>query len=250
MMINDTNADIFSMFCDYCSSIASQSRAHFCSYASRDPSIPSLFIPNSIMRYSCDGFTSACRILRTEDVDGVNSSVFIKLKCGRILDTSPEHLQHIADPDVALVPSKPADFREHFASLSDADLSFLANPQALEPIEKEWLQWHNCLNHLSHNGMIQLVHAGVLPKKFLCFWHSAPFCASYNFGEAHHRQWRYKSTPGRSIRSVRDTSPSAQVSIDQMISAQPGLLAQMSGHLTRRRISCTTIFKDHFSNFM
>ena len=40
------------------------------------------------------------------------------------------------------------------------------------------------------------------------------------------------------------------MSIDQMISAQPGLLAQMSGHLTRCRILCATIFKDHFSNFM
>ena len=230
MVINDTNASIFSMFCNYCSSKASQSRAHFCSYAWCDPSVPSFFIPNSLMRYSCDGFTSACRILRTEDVDGVNPRVFFKLKCGCILDTSSKHLQHIVDPDIALVPSKPADFWERLASLSDADLSFLANPQALDPIEKEWLQWHNRLNHLSRNGMIQLVQAGVLPKKFLRFRHSAPFCASCAFGKAHRHQWRYKSTPVRSIWSVQDTSPGAQVSIDQIISAQPGLLAQMSGH--------------------
>ena len=37
--------------------------------------------------------------------------------------------------------------------------------------------------------------------------------------------------------------------VDQSISAQPGLLAQVSGHLTRQRITWATIYKDHFSNF-
>ncbi len=132
---------------------------------------------------------------------------------------------------------------------SDEDLSFLANSRPLESIEKEWLQWHNRLNHLSRSGMIQLVHAGVLPKKFLRFRNSAPFCASCAFGKAHRRQWRFKSSPSHPIRSVTDNKPGAQVSVDQLISAQPGLLAQMSGHLTRRRISCATLFNDHFSNF-
>ena len=43
--------------------------------------------------------------------------------------------------------------------------------------------------------------------------------------------------------------PGACVSVDGFISAQPGLVAQVSGHLTRRRVTCATIFKDHFSNF-
>ena len=44
------------------------------------------------------------------------------------------------------------------------------------------------------------------------------------------------------IRTVQDDAPGATVSVDQLISAQPGLLAQMSRHLTRWRISCATIF--------
>ena len=151
---------------------------------------------------------------------------------------------------MASVSSNVDDFPKQVDSLSDADLSFLANPQALEPIEKEWLQRHNPLNHLSQSGMIQLVQAGVLPKKFLLFQNSAPFRASCAFGKAHRHQWRYKSSSGHPIRSITDNKPGAWVSIDQMISAQPGLLAQMSGHLTRRRISCATIFQDHFSNFL
>ena len=143
------------------------------------------------MRYFCDGFTPLCHILRTEDADGVNPRVFIKLKCGRTLDTSPEYLQHVADPDVASVPSTISEFRKQISSLSDEDLSFLGNPRALEPIEREWLQWQNCLNQLSRSGMIQLVQAAVHPKKFLRFRNSAPFGASFAFGKAHCLQWRY-----------------------------------------------------------
>jgi hypothetical protein len=36
--------------------------------------------------------------------------------------------------------------------------------------------------------------------------------------------------------------------MDQMVSAQPGLIPQLSGHLTNLRIMGTTIFVDHFSN--
>ena len=39
--------------------------------------------------------------------------------------------------------------------------------------------------------------------------------------------------------------------MDQLISAQPGVLDQMSGHLTCWPISFfANLFKDHFSNFM
>jgi hypothetical protein len=34
--------------------------------------------------------------------------------------------------------------------------------------------------------------------------------------------------------------------MDQMVSALPGLILQMSGHLTNLRIMGTTFFADHF----
>ena len=52
-----------------------------------------------------------------------------------------------------------------------------------------------------------------------------------------------------SIRKPGENRPGVRVSVDLLISAQPGLLAQVSGHITRRRVTCATIFKDHFSNF-
>ena len=48
---------------------------------------------------------------------------------------------------------------------------------------------------------------------------------------------------------MKDNVPGARVSVDQLISAQPGLVPQSSGSLTRSRIFCSTIFVDHHSSF-
>ncbi len=45
-----------------------------------------------------------------------------------------------------------------------------------------------------------------------------------------------------------DDAPGQCVSMDQMVSAQPGLIPQMAGFLTNLRIWCTTIFVDHYSD--
>ena len=136
-VINDSNSGIFSTFCHFCSAQASGLWAHFCSYSTRAKSVSSIYAPHSVMRYSCDGYTSPCQIIHVDNEDGVSPVISIKLQCGRILRTSPEHLQHLADPDVASVPSTVAEYQKQVDSLSDEDLSFLANPQALEPVEKE-----------------------------------------------------------------------------------------------------------------
>ena len=42
--------------------------------------------------------------------------------------------------------------------------------------------------------------------------------------------------------------PGDTVSVDQLISQTPGLIAQMSGILTTQRYTCVTVFVDHYSN--
>ena len=43
-------------------------------------------------------------------------------------------------------------------------------------------------------------------------------------------------------------SPGARTSTDQLVSAQPGLILQISGKLTHQRVNGSTIFVDHFSD--
>ncbi len=45
-----------------------------------------------------------------------------------------------------------------------------------------------------------------------------------------------------------DSKPGQVVSVDQIVSAQPGLLPQEKGQLTRARVWGCTLFVDHFTN--
>ena len=76
-----------------------------------------------------------------------------------------------------------------------------------------------------------------------------PVCMSCMFGTTHRKPWRSKGEK-EPIRKPTDNAPGKCVSIDQMISAQPGLIPQMAGFLTNLRIWGATIFVDHYSDYV
>jgi len=105
------------------------------------------------------------------------------------------------------------------------------------------------MNHLPLPAMITLAEKGKLNRKFAKLKHRLPVCMSCMFGTAHRKPWRSKGEKG-SIRKPTDNVPGKCVSIDQMISAQPGLIPQMAGFLTNLRIWGATIFVDHYSDYV
>jgi hypothetical protein len=68
------------------------------------------------------------------------------------------------------------------------------------------------------------------------------------FGQAHKCPWRSKSKQKHPIRKPTDDAPGKHALLDQMVSAQAGLIPQMSGILTNLRIMGATVFVDHYSN--
>jgi hypothetical protein len=68
------------------------------------------------------------------------------------------------------------------------------------------------------------------------------------FGQAHKHPWHSKLKQKHPICKLTDNAPGKQASMDQMVSAQPGLITQMSGCLTNLRVMGATIFADHFSD--
>ena len=64
------------------------------------------------------------------------------------------------------------------------------------------------------------------------------------FGWSHRQPWRSKKTPG-TIRKESETEPGNCVSIDHIVSAQPGLIPQTSGYLINKRIWGARVFVDH-----
>ena len=189
-----------------------------------------------------------CHVLETPDILDDEKVYKVKLTCGRVLSVPITFLQHPDDPDVACVPHDKEDYVRDLPKLSDGDLQHLSNPSALSDDDKEWLASHNQLNHMSRNNMYKLTLAGALPKKFMKYRSKTPFYASCAFGRAHRKQWRFKGQEVHPIRRILDDKPGARVSVDQMVSAQPGLVPQVSGHLSRSRIYCATLFIDHHTS--
>ena len=68
------------------------------------------------------------------------------------------------------------------------------------------------------------------------------------FGQARKRPWQSKSKKMQPVCKLTDNAPGKQVSMDQMVSAQPGLISHMGGRLKNLWIMGATIFVDHFSD--
>ena len=163
-----------------------------------------------------------------------------------------EHLQHFNTPDIAKIPTTPDDLCAVAPYLSKDQLVELykcvANPSSLTPVQEEFLSWHNRLGHMPFAQMKRLADRGALPRRFAKV--SCPKCASCLFGKQHRRPWRTSKSDGGSIRQANDDAPGKRTSIDQLVSAQPGLVPLASGYLSSDRIVGATIFVDHFTGYV
>jgi hypothetical protein len=79
-----------------------------------------------------------------------------------------------------------------------------------------------------------MAQQGVLPKHLTSLKGRCPLCGACLFGQAHKRLWQSKSKQKHPIHKPTDDAPGKRASMDQMVSAQPGLIPQMSGHLTNQ----------------
>ncbi len=68
------------------------------------------------------------------------------------------------------------------------------------------------------------------------------------FGSAHKRPWSSKSKESHPIQKKSDNYPRARASLDHLVSAQPGLILQISGKLTGMQVNGATVFVDHYSD--
>ena len=72
-----------------------------------------------------------------------------------------------------------------------------------------------------------------------------PACSACLFAKATKRKWRPKTS--KTHQPKRPSAPGEVVAVDQLVSPTPGLIAQMTGFLTKKRYKYTTIFVDHYS---
>ena len=161
------------------------------------------------------------------------------------------NVKFLEQPDFGNLPSTPLDYcREVSVRISKEEAQQLAYPRTISPAQQELLSWHYRLYHLLFPRLFQLAKWKILPKSILACEHKPPLCVACQFGQAHHRPWRRKGKASGSIRKPNKVQPGDGTSVDQIVSAQPGLIPQMAGFPTSDRIWGKTNFCDHVSNFV
>ena len=109
----------------------------------------------------------------------------------------------------------------------------------------EFQQWHERCGHIPPSRIQAMARNGILPAR-LAKCH-VPMCPSCTFGKANRRPWQTKAKvkPGKLSQAVR--RPGDVVSVDQLESTTPGLVAQLRGRPTHVRYKVATVFVDHIS---
>ena len=115
-------------------------------------------------------------------------------------------------------------------------------------MQQEFKSWHDKISRLHSKSMFRLAKLGVLLSIFLDLKYDVPLCESLMFGTERRREWITKVDKPGSIRKETDNNPGYGVSVDQLQSAQPGLVPQLSGKLTSARIWSAQLMVDQFSD--
>jgi hypothetical protein len=93
-----------------------------------------------------------------------------------------------------------------------------------------------------------MVELGEIPCHLASLKVRCPVCVPCLFGQAHKRPWQSKSKETHLIWKKSDDHPGARASMDHLISAQPGLIPQISGRLTCLQVNGATVIVDHYSD--
>ena len=110
--------------------------------------------------------------------------------------------------------------------------------------EAQLLHWHHRLNHLPFKRIQAMAKQSLLPKKLA---HSRiPLCSGCAYGKATKKPWRTKAKAEKTPK-VSITKPGDCISMDQLESSTPGLVAQLKGIPTKARYCAATVFVDHYS---
>ena len=131
------------------------------------------------------------------------------------------------------------------AIIEDDDMSVVVDEEDHQEStpEAELLMAHHQFQHISFSKLQEMAHQGILPRQLAqC---KIPSCSACLYGKATKRAWRSKQEKQRQRNQV--LKPGEVISVDQMVSPVPGLIAQMVGFLTKQRYKYVSVFIDQAS---
>ncbi len=129
------------------------------------------------------------------------------------------------EPDISTIPVSVEHYATELPKLNQEQLQLqhISHPQILGDDQQEFMGLHDKMNHLPLLGMITLAEKVKLNRKFVKLNHRLTVCMSCIFGTAHCKSWCSKGPKG-SIKKQDANAPGKCISINQMISVQPGLI--------------------------
>jgi hypothetical protein len=126
--------------------------------------------------------------------------------------------------------------------------NIIPDEESRQPISdmSQLLTFHHQYGHIPMRKLQEMAKQGILPRRLAnC---NIPTCSACLFAKATKRPWRGKTRRDND----NDETPATVgevVSVDQLESPTPGLLAQMTGKLTTKRYKYATVFVDQRSRF-
>jgi hypothetical protein len=108
----------------------------------------------------------------------------------------------------------------------------------------ELLRIHQRFGHISMAKLRNMAQQNIIPRRLAkC---SIPVCTACQFAKATRRRWRDK-TKSNWNDAKKPTQPGQVVSVDQLVSPTPGLIAQLTGRATKKRYNYATVYVDQYS---
>ena len=126
-----------------------------------------------------------------------------------------------------------------------SEINVITDEEDRQPSDlAELLMLHHQYGHISMRKLQEMAKQGILPKRLASC--RIPTCSACLYSKATRRPWRGKtSKQGKEGETAQ--RPGHVVSVDQLVSPTPGLIAQMTGFLTTKRYKYATVFVDQFS---
>ena len=153
-------------------------------------------------------------------------------------DDNPRELQLSPDQKGITTKNLPAVIGE-----DDTSIIIDKEDRQKSTLEAELLMAHHRFQHISFSKLQQMAHQGILPRRLACC--KIPSCSACLYGKATKRAWHSKL--GKQRQEKKALKPGEVISVDQMVSPVPGLIAQMVGFLTKQRYKYATVFVDQAS---
>ena len=108
------------------------------------------------------------------------------------------------------------------------------------------LRYHYQYGHISFQRLKKMAEQKEIPRRLKDI--PTPACLACHYAKSTKWPWQHKYQKHYKPPHP-PTLPGEVVSVDQMVSPTPGLIAQMTGNLNIKRYKYDTVFVDHFSRF-